>query len=419
MNKPQFEILAETPLIATTRPTSRIVEITLTAPDARMELPRLPLNLALVIDRSGSMADGKLEQAKTAVAEILALMKPCDSVSIVDFDERVSLTAGTGSVTPSAREELLHEVQRLEPRGSTDLGSGWLMGCEYVARVQAPDRVNRTLLLTDGQANEGMTSVEELSGHASALFERGIVTSTFGIGKDFNEHLLEAMANKGGGNYYFIASNEAIPQLLMSEFKDLAAVTLKNVVLELIFPADVKVELPGDWRTESDDHHMRIFLSDLPANRKVSLFLKLLTPPGSGQVVMTGLVYGQDEENKPFQMSCELTLQYASADKVAVAEASRNESMVTRFASVMVGQISNQALQLEREGKRQEAGKLMECMMMEYADQLPDKTRKRYKQISNEISLGLDEMSRKSYQMDSYLLKKHRHQEQQDESDKP
>ena len=56
---------------------------------------------------------------------------------------------------------------------------------------------------------------------------------------------------------------------------------------------------------------------------------------------MTGLVYGQDEENKPFQMSCELTLQYASADKVAVAEASRNESMVTRFASVMVGQIFN------------------------------------------------------------------------------
>ncbi len=417
MNHPQFEISTEASLIASTRPTSRIVEITLTAPEARTERTRIPLNLALVIDRSGSMADGKLEQAKNAVAEILALMQPSDSVTIVDFDDRVTLTAGTDSVTPAAREELVQAVQRLEPRGSTDLGSGWLMGCECVARLQARNRINRTLLLTDGQANQGMTSVDELSGHAAALFERGIATSTFGIGEDFNEYLLEAMANKGGGNYYFIDSHQALPKILMTEFKDLAAVTLKNVVLDLAFPSDVNVELLGDWRSDLDDNHLRIFLSDLSANRKVTLFLKLLTPPGSGQVVMTGLVHGQDEENKPFQVSCELTLQYASVDKVALAEASRNEALVSRFATVMVGQISNQALQLERDGKRQEAGKIMERMMLDYSDHLPAATRQRYEQISHEISLGLNEMSRKSFQMDAYQLKKHRHQDQQDDKD--
>jgi len=133
---------------------------------------------------------------------------------------------------------------------------------------------------------------------------------------------------------------------------------------------------------------------------------------------MTGLVHGQDEDDKPFQASCELTLQYASVDKVALAEASRNESLVRRFATVMVGQISNQALQLERDGKRQEAGKIMERMMLDYSDQLPEATRQRYEQISREISLGLNEMSRKSFQMDAYQLKKHRHQDQQDDTDK-
>lgn len=417
MNIPQLKLKTDAQLIATTLPSSRILEIELKAPEARQGSASTPLNLALVIDRSGSMASGKLEQAKAAVSQILELMRPADSATIVDYDDQVTVTAESSSITAAARTEMMHAVNRLHPRGSTDLGGGWLQGCECVARHQAAGKVNRTLLLTDGLANQGITDPLELSEHASALFERGIATSTFGIGEQFNEHLLEAMANHGGGNYYYISSSERIPELLMEEFRDLAAVTLKGVVLEVKFPADVAVELFGDWRMEKQENKLIVHLSDIAANRTVNLFIKIITPPGRGQLVMNVMVSGQDEEDKSFQKAGDVTLQYASPDKVAQAEANRDVDMVTRFSSVVVGHYSNEAYKLERQGKYDEAGKLMDRLMAEHGANLPLPTRERYERIRSEVREGLDESQRKIYSMDSYQLKRHRHPDQRRDPD--
>jgi len=417
MQVPHLILKTDARLISSSVPTSRILEIELTAPGASRDRESTPLNLALVIDRSGSMSGGKLEQAKVAVRQILDLLRPCDGVSIVDFDNFVTIDAEVNSVTPGAREEIMAGVNRLQPRGSTDLGEGWLKGCESVARRLSDGRVSRTLLLTDGQANQGITDPEELSRHAAALFERGVATSTFGIGLDFNEHLLEAMANNGGGNYYYIDRNQRITELLMQEFKDLAAVTLKNVVLEFRFPASTSVELLGEWRAERQENKLVINLSDLPANRTVNLFIKILTPPGSGQLVMSTAVFGHDEDDRPFNIVQDISLQYASADKVAEAEAARDVDLVTRFSTVVVGHYSNQAYKLEREGKLEEAGKLMDRLMAEHGVNLPRPTRARYERIRTEVREGLDESRRKDYNMDSYNLKRFRHDEQRKDPD--
>ena len=417
MQAPQLTIRTDAQLISNSVPTSRILEIELTAPEAQLGRESTPLNLALVIDRSGSMGGGKLEQAKIAVRQILDLLRPTDSVSIIDFDNIVTVDAEVSSVTPAARSEMIASVNHLQARGSTNLGEGWLQGCESVARRLADGKVNRTLLLTDGQANQGITDPEDLSHHAAALFERGVATSTFGIGLDFNEHLLEAMANNGGGNYYYIDREQRITELLMQEFKDLAAVTLKNVVLEFSFPASVAVELLGDWRAERHDNKLVINLSDLPANRTVNLFIKILTPPGSGQLVMNAAAFGHDENDKSFNVAQDINLQYAAPDKVAVAEAARDVDLVTRFSTVVVGHYSNEAYKLEREGKYEEAGKLMDRLMVEHGVNLPHTTRARYERIRVEVREGLDESHRKDYNMDSYNLKRFRHDEQRRDPD--
>lgn len=412
MKKATFIIKSDAPLINEKKPTSRVVEVEFTAPEAAAQQESAPLNLGLVIDRSGSMSHGKLEQVKVAVAQILDLLRPADSVAIVDYDDRVTVTAESGAVTPAARDEIKQMVSRLTPRGMTDLCGGWLLGCERVAEHLSEGRVNRVLLLTDGLANRGITNMEELSRHASALFERRIVTSTFGVGEDFNEHLLEAMANKGGGNYYYIDTRQRIPELLMEEFKDLAAVALKNVTLELTFPAGVAFELFGDWRAEKSDDRVIIDLGDLAAKRNLNLFLKLLTPPGSGEVVVNAQVKGMDAADKPFELSGELRLRYAPAAEVADAEEKRDKDLVSRYSTVVVGHISNQAFKLERIGKFEEAGNLMDRLMLEHGVNLPESTRMRYERIRLEVREGLDEPRRKNYQSDSYYLKRHRHEEQ-------
>lgn len=418
MNIPQLKLKTDAPLVSLTKPTKRILEIEFTAPESSGKRESTSLNLALVIDRSGSMDGGKLEQVKVAVSQILDLLRPADSAAIVDYDDRVTITAESGSVTPSARGEMKAAVNRLEPRGMTDLGGGWLQGCECVAKHQTAKMVNRTLLLTDGLANRGITDPEELKQHASALFERGIATSTFGVGEDFNEHLLEAMANSGGGNYYYIDTRQRIPEILMEEFKDLAAVTLKNVTLELTFPAGVAFELFGEWRAEKSEDRILINLSDMAANRTVNLFLNLLTPPGSAELAVKALVKGTDEADKAFELAGEVTLRYASSDEVAKAELNRDAEMVTRYSSVVVGHISNEAFKLERAGKYEEAGKLMDRLMLEHGVHLPEPTRIRYNRISVEVRQGLDELRRKFYQNDSYNLKRYRHEDQKREPGK-
>lgn len=418
MKTSELFLRTEAQLIHSDKPSSRILEVTISAPEASGKRDAAPLNLALVIDRSGSMSDGKLEQVKAAVQQILDLLRPVDSAAIVDFDHLVTVTAESASITPAARNEMKARVNSLHPRGSTDLGGGWLQGCECAAKRLAPGRISRALLLTDGQANQGITSPDALRNHASALFERGIATSTFGVGLYFNEHLLEAMANSGGGNYYYIDHTNRIPEILLKEFNTLASATLKNVTLELTFPVGVAIELFGEWRCEKVENRLIVNLSDMPAGRTFSLFVNLLTPPGSGELKIHADLKGLNEEDQPFHFEEQMWLRYASAGEVAQAEENSDKAMTSRFAQVVVGQRSNEAYKLERAGKRQEAGELLDAVYLQYADELSAPLRDRFNVIRREVRQGLQESQRKTYNRASYRLKRAISDEEIFEADK-
>jgi hypothetical protein len=180
----------------------------------------------------------------------------------------------------------------------------------------------------------------------------------------------------------------------------------------------VAFELFGEWRAEKSEDRILINLSDMAANRTVNLFLNLLTPPGSAELAVKALVKGTDEADKAFELAGEVTLRYASSEEVAKAELNRDAEMVTRYSSVVVGHISNEAFKLERAGKYEEAGKLMDRLMLEHGVHLPEPTRIRYNRISVEVRQGLDEPRRKFYQNDSYNLKRYRHEDQKREPGK-
>ncbi len=155
-------------------------------------------------------------------------------------DDRVTLLAPSEQITTHGRQRLKGVINGLTPGGWTDLAGGWLEGCREIAAHPEQQGVNRALLLTDGLANRGITDIEELTHHARQLRQRGVATSTFGVGLDFNEHLLEGLATEGGGYFYFMERPDQIPQMFQRELGELLTV----IVMKLCLHSRCYLELP-------------------------------------------------------------------------------------------------------------------------------------------------------------------------------
>ncbi|MGH7625371.1 MAG: vWA domain-containing protein, partial [Gemmatimonadaceae bacterium] len=168
------------------------------------------------------------------------------------------------------------------PRGSTDLAGGWLHGCEQVAAHLDRESVSRCLLLTDGLANQGITNHGEIASHARELRRRGVITSTIGVGADFDEHLLRDMAHEGGGNFYFVEGASQIPEILMSELGEAAEVTVRNAVLSVYVPRGAEVEVLHRFRSSMgvDTRTLTVELGDLVSEQEVTAVFRVAFPTG-------------------------------------------------------------------------------------------------------------------------------------------
>jgi Ca-activated chloride channel family protein len=229
-----LDVRQDRTLIRATHRSERFVVVELVAPPAPREHRRPPANLAFVIDRSGSMSGGKLRLAKEAVRDAIGRLGADDRFSIVTYDDHIDVVMPGTLATPEARHEAMRRLDPIEARGTTNLGEGWLRGSEQVALGQVVEGVNRVLLLTDGLANVGMTEPDELARHAAELRARGISTTTFGVGDDFNEVLLAGMADAGGGHFRFIASAAEIGRHITEEVGELVEVVARDAVIEVV-----------------------------------------------------------------------------------------------------------------------------------------------------------------------------------------
>ena len=198
---------------------------------------RAPLHLALVIDRSGSMAGQKLHYARQSGAYLARRLGPKDQMALVTYDDQVDLLASLGTLTG---EQLAGAVQSIHSGGTTNLSGGWLKGLEELRRSDE-DATRKVLLLTDGLANVGITDADTLATMAREAKASGVGTSTIGFGDGFDEELLTAMATAGHGNSHYVASPDDAPSIFGEEFDDLVALVAQNVSVEIRPTSEVDV----------------------------------------------------------------------------------------------------------------------------------------------------------------------------------
>src|SRR6266511_313727 len=199
----------------------------LTAPAAPASGERPPLSLALVIDRSGSMAGRKLEVARECAAFLVRRLGPADRLAVVAYDDQVTLVAPLATLD---RPALLAAIAAIRPGNSTNLSGGWLKGMEQLQR--AGDGPRKVLLLSDGLANVGITDRGELASLARNAAAAGVGTTTIGFGDGFDEDLMTGMADAGGGRAYHAPTAEQAPGIFAEEFAD----ETRRVVFALRIP---------------------------------------------------------------------------------------------------------------------------------------------------------------------------------------
>jgi Ca-activated chloride channel family protein len=233
---PQIEFLTERPTLAAGRDQTVNLLITITAPAAGPStLHRPDLNLGMVLDRSGSMKGPKIERAIDAAGYCIDQLLPSDRISVVIFDDVVDTLIP--SQLAEDKSELKRKLERIQPRNSTALHEAWVRGGIQVSEHLNEKALNRVLLITDGQANCGLTDTDQIVSQALGLAQRGVSTSTIGIGAGFNEDLLMPMARSGGGNAWRVEHPDDTQRIFTAELEGLIAEVAHSVSLGLI-PSD-------------------------------------------------------------------------------------------------------------------------------------------------------------------------------------
>ncbi len=274
---------ADRPLIRARGSSIRYIKASITAPTAKPRDGRLPVNVAFVLDRSGSMqGENKFPLAVEAVRQSLRLLNERDHFSLVVFDEHVDIITPATRATSAATKKALRDLEQIAPRGSTDLCSGWMHGCDEIAENVGAGVITRVVLLTDGQANHGEQNRDVLAHHAAELRRRGISTSTFGVGADFDERLLTNMAHEGGGNSYFVQSSRQITDLVTSELGEALEVVIPDAALTLTLPRGVEAKVLNRFNARRSHSRtaITIELGDLVSAQQLDVIIRVRFPLG-------------------------------------------------------------------------------------------------------------------------------------------
>jgi Ca-activated chloride channel homolog len=292
---------------------------------------RRPVDLAVVMDVSGSMAaKGKIEQARLAAAELVEQLQPGDRFSLVTFSDRAQVAIPAREA--SDRQALLAAVEGIRPGGGTHLYDGLTQGIAQLDRPEA-EGVRRVVLLSDGMANIGVTDTHALASLAGSRATAGITVSAIGLGLEFNEDLLTAMSDAGGGAYHFVDGQGQLARLFQEELQQMTRLAGREATLRLQPAPGVElVEVYGYEGAVGTDGY-QVFLGDVHGGETRKLVARLRVPDravGEVEVVQVALDYTDAEAGTTHAARAAVRATVTASE--AVARASIDREVGTKAA---------------------------------------------------------------------------------------
>lgn len=353
----------EKPLVAEEGGEATLLVRIVSAP-AVPEARRAPLDVAFVLDRSGSMHGGKLALAKEGVSLAVSRLGDDDRAALVVYDDSVDILQPLDVATSRAKAALRLALHGVDPRGSTFLSGGWVAGCQSLAEAPAitrsgteQPRIRRVVLLTDGLANVGLTNPGELAKHAGEIRQRGIGTTTVGVGEDFDEGLLSAMAEAGGGNFKYVANPEELREFFSTELQELFTVQATGFTIGFTCPHGARAELISAFPVTRTGKRFGVAVGDIAARDEIDLLFAVRVKPGAAATTLPFALtaaWTDPRQDQRYQESIALEPLNRAA-RSEVANAAADPLVQERSALQRAAAERRVALDLDRQGRHRES----------------------------------------------------------------
>jgi Ca-activated chloride channel family protein len=381
------------------------------------EARRAPMNLAIVLDRSGSMEGAKLEKARQAAAMAVDKLGDDDIFSLVTYDDQTDLLIPPDRVgNRDHREELKARIHRIQAGGSTALHAGVTLGAKQVRHFFEKERVNRVILLSDGIANVGPSSTSALAGLGRELRGEGIAVSTIGLGDDYNEDLMTALAEASNANYYYVKDAEKLPGIFSQELGAARSLLARSVVIRIETPEGVRLkEIIGRPEIECHDRVVEIKMPELFGSEKRRFLVRCVAEGKTADAMEAAAVslnYATISGGAaPAQR---LAAKVAFTDDQKKADSSIKDEVARENSIVQNRLAKERAVKLADEGKAKDAVAVLRSQAMQNAAapatrQVPGirEENQKLEDAAKELdSQGrLEKRSRKSIQFENYADK--------------
>mgnify|MGYP002624434775 FL=1 len=320
---------------------------------------RPPVNVALVLDKSGSMKGQKIKKAREAAISAIGRLREDDIVSVITYDSTVHVVVPATKLTD--KQAIIETIESINAGGSTALFAGVSKGAAELRKFLDREKVNRIILLSDGLANVGPDSPSELGALGRSLGKEGIAVSTMGLGLNYNEDLMVQLAQNSDGNHIFIEDAADLVKIFNYEFDDVLSVVAQEVAIKIDCADGIRPVRVLNDDAEINGPSVITGMNQIYSEQEKYVLLEVEVPAGNPQeslkVAAVEVSYANMQTNTTDRLSSEVSVNFT--DDVADAEKSINRDVMEQAVLQVANRTNVLATQLRDKGDIEGARQLL------------------------------------------------------------
>jgi Ca-activated chloride channel family protein len=320
---------------------------------------RVPVNIAIVIDKSGSMSGEKIAKAKDAAIMAIDRLNCNDIISVVTYDSDVKVLVPATKVAD--KEMVFRRIRNIRACGSTDLYGGVSKGAKELRKFVSDNRANRLVLLSDGLANVGPQTPAELGRLGASLIEDGISVTTIGLGLGYNEDLMTQLAYKSDGSHYFAESANELSGVFDSEFGRALSVVAQEIQIKIKCARGIRpVRLIGR-QGRIEGQNVEVFINQLYSEHEKFIMLEVEVPGTAREhkreIAAVNVSYSNLKTHTTDRLCSQVEVDFSNSE--GLIERRTNREVMADVVELIATERNELALKLRDQGKIKQARELL------------------------------------------------------------